>query len=219
MELNRYIDHTLLRSDATPADIERLCRQAMEYNFHCVVVNPVYISQSVGILKGSGVKTCSVAGFPLGAGLTEIKIAEAAKAEEHGATEIDVVANIGWIQSGRFSDVAGELTSIRRRLATETILKVIMETPLVSSEHWPDTVEAIIGSGANFMKSGTGFFGAVGVEHISTLRRLCAGRIKIKAAGGIRTAADALALIDVGAVRLGTSASVSIMRDLPASKM
>jgi deoxyribose-phosphate aldolase len=150
MELNRYIDHTLLRSDATPAHIDRFCRQAMEYNFHCVVVNPVYVSQAAGILEGSGVKICSVAGFPLGASLTEIKIAEAAKAEEHGAREIDVVANIGWIQSGRFSDVAGELTALRRSLTAETILKVIMETPLVSPEHWRDTVEAGIGSGKAF---------------------------------------------------------------------
>ncbi len=214
MELNRYIDHTNLRPDARGDDIDRLCREAVEYRFFAVVVNPALVGYAADILKGSGIRICTVAGFPLGATFVETKTDEAVRAEGSGAGEIDVVANIGRLQSGEFLDAGRELTEIRRHLADQTIMKVIIETPLLSPERWPDTVEAVIDAGAQFVKTGTGFFGAVTERHVLQLRDYCGDRIKIKAAGGIRTASDASALILAGADRLGSSASVGIMHSL-----
>ena len=213
MRLNRYLDHTLLRPDSTPADIERICREARDFDFHSVVIAPVHVSRASSLLRGSTVKTCSVAAFPLGASRTEIKIAEAIQAEADGAQEIDIVANLGMIESGQFSLVTRELLDVRRRLSPDTILKVIVETPLIKPELWSDTVEAVIRSGAEFVKTATGFFGATTRRHVEQLKAYGGDRIKIKAAGGIRTAAEAIAMIMAGAARIGSSSSVSIMRD------
>lgn len=214
MELNRYIDHTNLRPDALADDIGRLCREAVEHRFCSVVVNPAFVGYAADTLKGSGVRICTVAGFPLGATFVETKTDEAVRAEELGADEIDVVANIGRLQGGEFPDVRRELAEIRRRLSGRTVMKVIIETPLLSPERWPGAVETVIDAGAQFIKTGTGFFGAVTARHVLQLKELCGDRIKIKAAGGIRTAPDASALILAGADRLGSSASVGIMHSL-----
>lgn len=213
MELNSHIDHTLLRPTATAADIENLCREAVEYRFFGVVTNPVFAAQVAENLKGTGIKTCSVIAFPLGGNLTETKVAEAKQVEAAGAEEIDVVANIGWIQEERFAEVASELAEIRRILSPGTVMKVIIETPAVRPEKWKGAVEAVIQSGADFVKSATGFFGPTPVEHIRQLYALADKRIKIKAAGGIKTAAQAISMIEAGALRLGSSSSVAIMKD------
>jgi len=191
MKFNRYLDHTLLRADATSSDIEQFCREAYDYDFHCAVVAPVFVSLAAGLLEGCTVRTCTVVSFPLGTSQTEIKIAEAIRAEADGAREIDIVANLGLIQSGQFSLVTRELLDVRRRLSPDTILKVIIETPLIKPELWNDAAEAVIRSGAEFVKTATGFFGATTRRHVEQLREYCGDRIKIKAAGGIRTAADA----------------------------
>jgi deoxyribose-phosphate aldolase len=214
VELSRYIDHTWLRPEATAVDIQRLCREAVEYHFYAVIVNPVYIPLAAKILKKSDVLVGSVAGFPLGASQTEVKMAEAIRAEADGADEIDFVANIGLIQSGAFAELGKELVDVRRRLSRETVLKVIIETPLIKPEVWQGAVDAVARSGAEFVKSATGFFGATQVEHVRRLQELAAGRIKIKAAGGIRTAAEAQAMIEAGAARIGSSASVAIVESL-----
>jgi deoxyribose-phosphate aldolase len=218
MNLNQYLDHTLLRPDATDSDVENLCREAYDFNFRCVVVAPIHVSMASGLLRGSDIKTCSVVSFPMGATQTEIKIAEAVRVEADGAQEIDVVANLGWIQSGQFPLVTRELLDIRRRLAPEAVMKVIIETPLIKPELWMEAANAVIRSGAQFVKTATGFYGATTRRHVEQLKEYCGNRIKIKAAGGIRTAADAISMIAAGAARIGSSSSVSIMRDLPQQK-
>ncbi len=214
MNLNQYLDHTLLRPDAIGEDIEKLCREAYDGGFCCAVVNPVYVEMAARLLLDSKVKTCSVVAFPMGTSQTEIKIAEAIRAEADGAEEIDLVANLGWLQSGQFSLVTKELIDIRRRLSSDTILKVIIETPLLNPQVWPDTAEAVIRSGADFIKTATGFFGTTTRKHVEQLKDYCGDRIKIKAAGGIRTAADAMAMIMAGAARIGSSSSVSIIENM-----
>lgn len=214
MNLNQYLDHTLLRPDATASDIEQLCREAYDHHFCCAVVNPAYVEMAAKLLSGSRVKTCAVVAFPLGASQTEIKIAEAVRAEADGAEEIDLVANLGWLQDGQFPRVTRELIDIHRRLSPDTGLKVIIETPLLNPEIWPKAVEAVIRSGAKFIKTATGFFGATARTHVEQLKGYCGDRIKIKAAGGIRTAAEAMAMIMAGASRIGSSSSVAIMEDL-----
>jgi deoxyribose-phosphate aldolase len=218
MNLNRYLDHTLLRPDAAPEDIERLCCEVYDHNFHSAVVTPIYVSLVSKLLRGSDVKTCSVVSFPLGASQTEIKIAEAIRAEADGAQEIDIVANLGWLQSGRFGEATRELFDIRRRLSPDTVLKVIIETPLLKPPLWKESAEAVIRSGAQYVKTATGFFGATTRRHVEQLREYCGDRIKIKAAGGIRTAAEAIAMIMAGAGRIGSSSSVAIMDSLTNMK-
>ena len=213
MELNRLLDHTLLHPGATEDDIERLCREARQYHFCAVVVNPVFVSLVSKHLKGSGVKTCSVVGFPLGANRTETKIFEARRAVEDGAEEIDVVANIGWLAAGRVSETTKELQAIRQALPANVILKVIIETPVLDPESWRDAVKAVVDSGADFVKTATGFFGPTPVGHVVRLAEFAGGRIKVKAAGGIKTADQARAMISAGAARIGSSSSVAIMTD------
>lgn len=218
MKLNRYIDHTLLRPDAVPEDVEKLCREAREFHFYSVVVNPIYVGRAVELLKKTDIRVGSVAGFPLGAGQPEIKLAEAVRAEADGADEIDIVANIGWIQSKQFPLVARELIDIRRRLSTDTVVKVIIEMPLVRPDLWPEAVTAVIRGGANYVKTATGFFGATTRRHVEQLKEYCGDRIKIKAAGGIKTADDAMAMIMAGASRIGSSSSVAIMGGMQNGK-
>lgn len=214
MRLNRYIDHTLLRSDAVPEDIDRLCTEAVQNEFYSVVVNPVFVPQAVENLKKSKVKVCSVVGFPLGANYTEIKMAEAARVDAEGADEIDIVANIGWLTEDKVHRVIKELSEVRRRIAAETILKVIIETPILNEEAWKPTVDGLIRARIDFVKTATGFNGPTPVEHVIKLKKLCGKHIRIKAAGGIKTAAEARAMIEAGAVRLGTSSSVQIIKSI-----
>ena len=214
MELNQYLDHTLLRPEATEIDIRGLCDNALVHRFHAVVINPIFVEMATIRLNGTGVKTCSVVGFPLGANRTDLKIAEAAAAEADGAVEIDIVANLGWLASADFTRASKELSEVRRWLASSTLMKVIIETPLLDQGLWPGAVAAVVDCGAEFVKTATGFFGPTPVEHVRQLSEYAAGSIKIKAAGGIRTADQALAMIAAGASRIGSSASVAIMQEL-----
>jgi deoxyribose-phosphate aldolase len=212
MDISRFIDHTLLRPETSSAEIESLCDEAIENNFQAVVINPVFVSLASRFLADCPVKTCTVVGFPLGANVIESKAFEAAKAEDDGAEEIDVVANIGWLQSGKYNLVAKELSVLKASLSPETILKVIIETPVLGSEHWENAAETVIESGAEYIKSATGFFGPTPVDHIYRLHELCGNRIRIKAAGGIKTADSAQTMIDAGASRIGTSSALKILK-------
>ncbi len=216
MELNRAIDHTLLRPDATEADIENLCREALAWRFHSVVVNPIFITGVARRLAGSESVAAAVVGFPLGANRTDIKCAEARAAIADGAVEIDVVANIGKLQTEDYEWVAAELRSVRGVLPPGTILKVIIETPLLRPERWLGAMEAVIAARADFVKTATGFFGPTPVEHVALLSGYAAGRIQIKAAGGIKMLGQATAMLAAGASRLGCSSSVAIMQQLVA---
>jgi deoxyribose-phosphate aldolase len=216
LELAKLIDHTLLKPTATSADIEQLCLEAIEYQFFAVCVNPVHVRQAVKVLASSEVAICTVVGFPLGANLTDIKIAEAQRAIFEGAEEIDIVINIGALKEGNDEYVSGEIESVVRA-AKDHPVKVIIETDFLSREEKVMAVQACLKSGAYMVKTCSGFakdgVGAT-VEDVQLLKDTIGGAtLKIKASGGIKDYEQAKALIDAGASRLGTSASVRIMEE------
>lgn len=210
------IDHTNLRPEATPDQIVRLCEEAREFGFGAVMVNPCYVGLASSSLKNNGVKVGAVVGFPLGATLTSVKIFETKEALNLGAHEIDMVLNIGALKSGNhelvLSDISEVAAVVRERKA---LLKVILETGLLTNEEKLAACEISEQAGADFVKTSTGFLGGVAtVEDVALMRR--AVKIGVKASGGIRTASDARAMIEAGANRLGTSSGVKILRELRA---
>lgn len=210
-ELKQYIDHTLLDQIADETAVRGLCSEARKHHYHAACVNPVWVALAKEELAGSGVAVCSVAGFPLGATKTEMKVSEAMLAVADGATEIDMVANIGWLLSGHWSQAEAEIRKVRRHLPDNVLLKVIIEAGRLSQAQMQRAVQVVIDGGAEFVKSGTGFFGPVTLLQVQTLVDAARGRIKTKAAGGIRTRAFAIALVEAGAARLGTSASRTLL--------
>jgi deoxyribose-phosphate aldolase len=212
-QLAGFIEHTLLRINTTDTDIRHLCAQAIEHRFYSVVVNPVWIRTASSELTGTPIKVVAVAGFPLGANRTDIKVAEACESAEDGAHEIDLVANIGWLVSNRYLDVEAELRKVRRHLPKAIVLKVIVEAGRLSDKQAQEAAKVVFNSGAQYVKTGTGFFGGVTVQQVQTLASVTQGRIGIKAAGGIRTLADCRALLEAGATRLGCSSSIEILRE------
>lgn len=210
-ELAGHIEHTVLRPDAMAADIRRICREAVDYGFRAVVVNPVWVSVASEELKNRSVRIVSVAGFPYGASRSETKIVEAVRAAIEGASEIDMVAGVGWLLAGEFLKVEDEITQLRRTLPTEAALKVIIEAPLLTRQQQIDATHLVINAGAQFIKTGTGTQGPVTVDQVRTLAKAAQHKIQIKAAGGIRTAQQCYELLNAGASRLGSSASVEIM--------
>ena len=212
--LNIFIDHTILRSDATEADVRKVCEEARTWRFHSVVVNPGWVPMVRYDLRHATVKTATVCGFPLGANRTDIKVAEALKAVSDGAQEIDVVANIGWLKSGDYSSAGDELAEIKRRIPFNIILKVIIECGLLSEEQQTAAARLVVESGAQFVKTSTGFFGGVTVEQVRRLAEAVDKQVEIKAAGGIKTAEQCQQLLEAGAQRLGSSSSAEIMSSL-----
>lgn len=207
----RLIDHTLLKPDAQPAQVEQLCAQAVELGFASVCVNSGYVPLCRRQVEGSGVKVCSVIGFPLGAMLREVKAAEAAAAVNLGADELDMVMNIGWFKAGAdemvVSDIHRVLDSAQKRP-----LKVIIETCLLTDGEKERATRLVAESGAAFVKTSTGFStGGATVEDVMLLARIAAGRIGVKASGGIRDYATALKMIEAGATRIGTSSGTAIV--------
>ncbi len=216
-ELAARIDHTLLKPEATAADIDRLCDEALEHRFAAVCVNPVWVSRCVERLAGSGIAVASVAGFPLGATLSEHKAAEAQRAVDCGAREIDMVIHIGDLRAGCLDRVTRDIAlvvSAARRSRADAIVKVILETAALSEDQIIAGCQCAEHAGADFVKTSTGFHPAGGatVEAVRLLRRH-AGRMQVKAAGGIRTLAAALAMIEVGADRLGMSAGTKVVEE------
>ncbi|MGD8923069.1 MAG: deoxyribose-phosphate aldolase [Candidatus Zixiibacteriota bacterium] len=211
-QLNRRIDHTLLAPDATAAAIERLCDEAVEHDLGAVVINPAWVAHASMLLETSGIAVVSVAGFPLGAARTDIKVAEASAAVEDGASEIDMVAAIGLIVDNSFDTARREIETVRRQLPESVILKVIIEASLLTTDQQAEAARAVADAGANFVKTSTGFFGGATVDQVRTLHEAVHGKIGVKASGGIRTLEQCRELLAAGASRLGTSASVQIMR-------
>jgi deoxyribose-phosphate aldolase len=210
----KIIDHTQLRPEATASQIIKLCDEAKEFGFGAVMLNPCYVELAHSQLQGSGVKVGTVIGFPLGATLASVKRFEAAEALKLGAAEIDMVQNIGALKSGNRDLVSSEIRALAE-LAHEhgALLKVILEMGLLSEEEKAIACELSERAGADFVKTSTGFLGGVAtVQDVALMRRTV--KIGVKASGGIRTAADAKAMIEVGAGRLGTSAGVNIIREL-----
>jgi len=213
-ELARMIDHTLLRPQATEEDIKKLADEAKQMGFYAVCVNPWYVGLASKLLKGSSIKVVGVVGFPLGATPAEVKEREARYIAEMGADEADMVMNIGALRSGRYEDVVKEIRSVVK-LKFEHV-KVIIEVPLLSEEEIKIACDAIIDGGADFVKTSTGFLQrATTAEDVALLRRIAGDRLRIKAAGGIRSYDQALEMIRAGASRIGTSTGPEILRGAP----
>lgn len=212
-EIPHLIDHTLLKPDATSDQIVKLCSEAREYGFASVCINPYWVPVAAQELVGSAVKTCTVVGFPLGANTTTTKIFEAGKALRAGAQEIDMVINIGALHSG---DLAAVLADIRG-VAEEThgagaILKVILETCLLTDDQKVTACKLSVEAGADFVKTSTGFSsGGATVEDVALMRRTVGPSVGVKASGGIRSLADLNKIVEAGATRIGTSSGVAIM--------
>ena len=212
MNLASRIDHTLLRADATPTEVERLCAEAAEWGFAGVCVNSAHIERVAARLAGTGVLPIAVAGFPLGAASPAAKAFEAGWAVRNGAREIDVVIAVGLLKAG---DRAGVLADLREVVEASRPwpVKAILETCLLGREEKILACAIAEEAGARFVKTSTGFgAGGATVEDVALLRRVVGDRMGVKASGGIRTAADAQRMIEAGADRLGASASVSIVK-------
>jgi deoxyribose-phosphate aldolase len=212
--LAKAIDHTLLKTEATPADIRVLCDEAMRFGFAAVCVNPTYVALAAELIQGSDVAVCTVAGFPLGAGTTTSKLFDAKQSISLGATEIDMAMAVGRLKGGESDFVRSEIA----RLAdlchrNEVILKVILETALLTDAEKRLACELCCESGADFVKTSTGFAsGGATVEDVRLMKEaVAAAGLKVKASGGIRMREDALRMIDAGADRIGTSSGVKIV--------
>jgi len=211
--LNKYFDHALLYPETDHAGIIKLCHEAIEYNMYGIAINPYWVAAAKKELADSDVKIISVSGFPLSANRSNIKVAEAANCVIDGADEIDMVANIGLLAMGEYGKVEEEIAAHRKALPDNIILKVIIECPKISPETQIEAVKAVINGGAQFVKTATGFFGGATVEMVKRLHKAAENQIKVKASGGIKTLADTKALIEAGAVRIGSSSSVKILKE------
>jgi len=207
------IDHTLLTPEATSADIVALCAEADELSVGAVCVSPNWVSLAD---KNTRIPIASVVGFPSGSHLSATKAAEATQAVSDGASEIDMVANLGWISSGDWSNLENEVAAVRRAISANVVLKVILETGLWSSEQIIAACKHSVLGGADYVKTSTGFHkaGGASLEAVRTMRNAVEADIGVKASGGIRTTADALAMIEAGASRIGASASRVILSGL-----
>lgn len=211
MGLAGRIDHTLLHPDAAEFDIHNLCSEAREHGFAAVCLNPTLVATASRALHGSTVHVCTVVGFPTGAHATSIKVAEAGHCVDAGAQEIDMVANTGWLKDGRFSDYVADIAAVRQRIGAGVVLKVIVEAALLTPEQVVRAATLAAHAGCDYVKTSTGVYSKARIEDVRLLRKALPERVKIKAAGGIRTAAEALAMISAGADRIGTSNSIAII--------
>ena len=212
------VDHTLLKSDATPEDVRRVCDQGLQWGFAAIVVNPCYVRQAARHLSGSGVLVASVAGFPLGASLPEVKREEAARALADGAREVDMVMALGALRAGNVSLVEADICSVVKACRKHhALLKVILECALLSDEEKRNGACAALRAGAAMVKTSTGF-GPSGAtaEDVALLRVVVGRKAGVKAAGGIRTLSDAVKMLAAGASRIGTSAGPAILEELEA---
>jgi deoxyribose-phosphate aldolase len=215
-ELARMIDHTLLKPEATPGQIERLCAEARQYGFASVCVNPVNVHCCAEALRGSPVKVCTVIGFPLGANTSEVKAFEAAKAILDGATELDMVINIGALKAGELVQVRQDIRQVvAAASASGALVKVIIEACLLTDEEKVTACQLSQQAGASYVKTSTGLStGGATPEDVALMRRTVGADMGVKAAGGVRTLADARRMIEAGASRLGSSAGVKIILEM-----
>ena len=231
MELAKCIDHTLLRTDARRADVEKLVEEAKAYHFASVCVSPIWVAFASQALRGSGVKTCTVIGFPLGANVSAVKAFEAERAIADGADEVDMVIDIGAAKDGRFGDVEADIKAVTdsardaaKKAGKSVVVKVILETCFLSDEEIASCCTCAVKAGADFVKTSTGFANPKGddgkplpngatVHHVELMRKTVGTAFGVKASGGIRSAETALAMLSAGANRLGTSSGVKIVED------
>jgi deoxyribose-phosphate aldolase len=222
LTLASMIDHTLLKPEATPAMVIKLCEEARFYRFATVCVNPVHVKLCLSQLATTEkpkVQVCTVVGFPLGANVEAIKVSEAQTALNHGAKEIDMVINIGALKAGDFFLVQREIANVTNHCHTSrAICKVIIEASLLNEDEKIKACELARDAGADFVKTNTGWTGGATVEDVVLMRRVVGTKLGVKAAGGIRSLSDALRLIEAGANRIGSSSSVKIMQEFSASR-
>ena len=211
MEINRMIDHTLLKADASVAAITKLCNEALEYHFASVCVNPGFVPLAAKLLKGSDSKVCTVIGFPLGATLPEAKANEAALAVKAGAEEVDMVLNVSMAKEHDYDYIAKEVALVKEA-CDGRLLKVILETCLLTDEEIAECSKASVKGGADFVKTSTGFSKGGATAHaVSIMRQTVGPNIGVKASGGIHCLAEALEMVNAGANRIGASCGVEIV--------
>lgn len=206
------IDHTALDAETTGEEVDRLCREAVEHAFAAVCVNPVWVERASRRLQGTGVPVATVAGFPLGASTPEAKASEAERSLADGAREIDMVARIGAAREGRWGDLGSDVRAVREAVGGDALLKVILETAVLTPRQALKAGAVAREAGADFLKTSTGFHEAGGATPgaVAALRVAAGPEVGVKAAGGIRSCADAQAVIDAGATRIGSSSGVEL---------
>ncbi len=214
-QLASFIDHTLLKPEATPAEIEKLCTEAIQYQFSSVCIQPSYVELSSSLLRNTNVKVCTVIGFPTGATTTTVKQAEAEEALHNGAQELDMVIHIGMLKVGKIDYVKNDILSIvSTAKPSHAIVKVIIETCLLTDDEKQLACRIAMEAGADYVKTSTGFSkGGATVEDVQLIRRVVGASMGVKASGGVRTREQALTMIAAGATRLGTSSGVYIVTE------
>lgn len=210
--MSKMIDHTLLKPEATKLEIEQLCKEAIEYDFIAVCVNPYYVGYCKEILKESNVKIATVIGFPLGANTKELKAFEALDAINNGADEIDMVINIGALKDKDYEVVKNDIKLVVDIAKEKAIVKVIIETSLLTDEEKVKACELSVEAGANFVKTSTGFStGGATIEDVKLMKSVVGDKLEVKASGGIRNLDTANNMIQAGASRLGTSSGIKLV--------
>ncbi len=210
IDLATYIDHTILKPSAIPEEVKKVCQEAWRYNFPAVCVYPAAVQQARELLHDKQPEICTVIVFPSGSATSSAKLYEAQEAVENGATELDVVVNLGWLKSGETSKIYNEIAQICSE--TGRVVKAILETTVLTDEEKRLGGEICLDAGVAYLKTSTGWFGGATVEDVKILKEITKGQIGIKASGGIRTYEQAIALVQAGATRLGTSRGVDLLR-------
>ncbi len=211
-KLAKMIDHTILKADATPAEVERLCREAGQHHFASVCVNSSFVPLAAKLLAGTDVMVCAVVGFPLGAMATEVKASEAKYCADAGAQEVDMVIEVGRLKAGDAEYVKKDIAAVVQAVRGRAAVKVIIETCLLNEAEKKLACQLAKEAGAAFVKTSTGFStGGATVEDIRLMRAVVGPELGVKASGGIRTRQDALKMIEAGATRVGASASIAII--------
>ncbi|MDD6056662.1 MAG: deoxyribose-phosphate aldolase [Clostridiales bacterium] len=214
MITSKYFDHTILKAEATKEQVLKICDEALAHDFASVCVNQYYTKLVADRLKGSDVKVCTVVGFPLGMSDTRVKAYETKAAIEDGATEIDMVINVGALKDKEYDYVRNEIRTLKEICGKDIVLKVILETCLLTDEEKKKACELSQEAGADFVKTSTGFgSGGAKAEDVALMKKTVGSKMGVKASGGIHTAKEAEAMIDAGASRLGTSATLAIIQE------
>ena len=212
MDISKTIDHTLLKPDASKDGVEKLCKEAAEYNFKAVCVNPSHIELCKKLLKDTEVKVATVVGFPLGANTTETKVFETKDSVLKGADEIDMVINIGALKEGDHQLVENDIRAVVNACEGKAIVKVIIETCLLTDDEKRKACELSMSAGAHFVKTSTGFStGGATVEDVALMKSVVGSNLEVKASGGVRDRETALLMIEAGATRIGTSSGIKII--------
>ncbi|RPK15797.1 deoxyribose-phosphate aldolase [Priestia endophytica] len=215
-EIAKMIDHTLLKADAKKEEIEKLCEEAKAHQFASVCVNPTWVSLSSSLLEGTDVKVCTVIGFPLGANTPEVKAFEAQNAISNGATEVDMVINIGALKDGNDQEVKRDIQAVVEA-SKGVLVKVIIETCLLTEDEKIRACKLAVEAGADYVKTSTGFStGGATVEDVALMRKTVGPDVGVKASGGVRNAEGAKAVIEAGATRIGASSGIAIVNGYTA---